>query len=61
MPDLSNKFISSTTKYMFMHCHIPNNQFNPLSAMGDLRHHIIVNFTYFGVKELSFDILGETQ
>ena len=25
---------------------------NPFSAMDNFRHHIIVNFTYFGVKEL---------
>jgi hypothetical protein len=24
----------------------------PLSAMGDIRHHIVVNFTHSGVKEL---------
>ena len=27
-------------------------QINPLSAMGDFRLYIIVNFTYLGVKEL---------
>ena len=37
--------------------------FNPFNDMGDLSHHIIVNFKIFEGERvnLSFDILGEMQ
>ena len=33
-------------------CHVVRKHLNPFSAMGDFKYHIIVNCTYFGVKEL---------
>jgi hypothetical protein len=32
--------------------------FNPLSAMGDFRHHIIMNFAYLRVKGVTYGLIS---
>ena len=34
------------------------NDFNPFSAMGDFRHHIMVKFAYLGVKGVTYDLIS---
>jgi uncharacterized protein YdaL len=49
---LSSRIVANTHSAMAVPKHLIIVTSNPLSAMGNFRHHIIMNFTYLGVKQL---------